>query len=252
VSPGRFVQLRPSAFEDAVEQHTLSLAEQGLLSRLLLLVDYRTARYDCTLDELAQRVGIHRHNLRPKLARLAECGLIERKFPQGHRGSVTVTSYLDLVHLSAPQVAKHALHKERFPAERTNGDSDPQVATRAGTSSESRGANRTRLSVSVEAAAEGEVAAVVDINKARTRVASQPKDATPSRAPDESFTARGSTPAPMGANSRPETTRAGRGSAGGGSEATPVHPRSRSERADAYLGGSSRRWLRDPRAMGAS
>jgi len=256
VSDSRYVQVRPDVFQKLVERHGFTIAERWVLLMLLMHADYTTGIYKGTQADLGKLIGLDRRNLRSKLARLEEADIVDTYWPLGHEGAVRVKQYLDLVRLSAAQGTNHPLRKGRLGdlrevilrtslgTNRPNTGDESSLATPRKSTSESR---RVR---SVEATTHGEVAAVVDISKARNRDASQPQDATPSRAPAESLTACETTPAPVGAWLRPAVARVGRGLDGGGSEATPVHPRSRRDAVasrSTNVGGS-----RDPRAVGGA
>lgn len=94
---GGYVRLRRDPIRDLAAKHDLSLAEQGLLFRLLLYVDSRSPELHTTQAELAVLVGIHRTRLPRVLDRLVEAGAVEYRFPKGHQGVVRVVAYDDLV-----------------------------------------------------------------------------------------------------------------------------------------------------------
>lgn len=232
----RFVQIMPSAFESIADKHDLSLTEQCIVLRLVLIVDHETATYRCTRSDLSERLGINRANLRRILGRLTEAGLVEESFPKGHQGWVRLPCYGDIVNVSYG--AKRAVRMARSETMRPGDDDEPYGAKRAIQRRGTRQANRASpMSTSTEPRDAVEVAAVVDINDARGRASTTrgPRDWTP-------------TPFPLGASLPCSTAHVCGCSAGGGSEATPVHPRSLND--DVNPSATNVRGLRDPRAMG--
>ncbi len=101
-----FVGVVPSALEDVSVRHGLTFAEKAVLVALVLLADYRTAEYPSTIRSLAERLGLHEANLRPKLKRLSEFGLIKYDFKRGYGGRITVLCYCDVVHLGRGRNAR--------------------------------------------------------------------------------------------------------------------------------------------------
>lgn len=253
----RYVQVRPDVFRELADRHELTLTERWVLVMLTMHADYEDGIWKGTQGELSKLVGVSRRNLPARLDVLEDKDLIETYWPQGHSGGVWVLRYLDLVRLSSgPKAMQHPLRKGRLgPLWQQLGRTPKAMQRRKRRDATSLMDQQTPRSQSrrvrsVEAA-KGEVAAVVDINSARNPATSHSAtNATPGRVADVSDRANG-TGSALGAWLPFSEARAGRGSAGGGSDATPVHPRSR--RADAYSPSlQPEAPLRDPRAMGAS
>lgn len=265
----RFVCIKPVELRALVDCHQLSPPELAVLLWLTLEADHKTGLWRGTQAQLAEAVRLHRTNVRRHLARLEALGLIRCNFPKGHEGSVRVLPYLDVVHLPDSQVANHYLRDDMTPDRndtkfrRANGGHKSQITT-------SEVVNRYLWTD--ETAGQGVVASGLverhalgpsfalggkddeDSNRARAlgenvidfprtrRVTSSPEGSTPSRA------ATASSRAALAGEPHPLDASLPRVSAGGGSEATPVHPRSLNDIPSSLAADVSH--LRDPRAMG--
>lgn len=264
----RFVCIKPVELRALVDCHQLSPPEFAVLIWLTLEADHKTGLWRGTQAQLAEAVRLHRTNVRRHLARLETLGLIRCNFPKGHEGSVRVLPYLDVVHLPDSQVANHYLRDDMTPDRndtkfrRANGGHKQRNATSevvnhylwtdesagqrvgasglvasalgesfAGGGREDEEANRARVL--------GEN--VIDFPRTRS-VASSPEGSTPSRV------AAAGPRAALAGEPHPLDASLPRVSAGGGSEATPVHPRSLNDIPSSLAADVSH--LRDPRAMG--
>lgn len=269
----QWVGIRPKAIEDTAQDHELTIGEQYVLLRVLLLA-WPEGTYSCTQGALAGRLGYHRSSLCRILDRLRDAKVLEYRFSKGHGGYVRFVDYGDLVHVPPPRAARDASASrgepprgsdESAPAESStpaeaarkallacritqtygNGDSadDPwsHVASRDIECRTTRQASRERLSISAVATATGEAAAVIDIDAMREQRHGQTK----------SDPAGGSGGAavrpPQDVSTSFVSANAARDSDGGGNDPAPVHPRSRKQTLTNPLRTTEP--LRDPRAM---
>lgn len=115
----RYVGVRPVEFGALAERHRLTPAEQALLFRLLLAADFRTAEARGTLTYFAELLCVSPRHLGKHFDRLAECGLIDHRFPRGHEGVVAVLCYELVVHLPGPQPTKGPLRNGHLETLRT-------------------------------------------------------------------------------------------------------------------------------------
>lgn len=273
----RFVGIKTAELLDLVREQQLHSTAAWLLTCLLYESDHTTGTWTGTQRQLGEVASIHRTRVKAWLDVLEERALVTAYLPQGHIGWVRVWCYLELVYVTDAQAAKHNLRgrpgrvsdasvprsksrKVRLMKPRQKSGSATSEGAKCDLWADERAGHEVAASGLVESTLDepfalgGEddeeadrarvlVQKVVDIKSRMRNNTSPPSlEATPGRA-----AAVGAHAGLASSSSAvPSVTR---GSAGGGSEATPVHPRSLNDTPSSRsttVGGS-----RDPRAMGS-
>lgn len=271
---GRFVGVKPERLLLLMRKHQLDPTERWVFLCLILEADHTTGLWHGTQADLADVAGLDRRNIRARLQRLDDAGLIECYFPRGHKGRVKVRTYVDVVHLGPSQGTNHPLRDDMTPDRNgTNvrdghkGRTIPIHGTNRPLWDRESPGHGVDASCLVERPALAEPFAVggrsdEDADRAREAVAqvidfpvkrrsSSPKGSTrgvrgvapplPDASPSASRAALAGEPHPLDA-SLPRV------SAGGRNDPAPVHPRSRNDIPSSLAADVSH--LRDPRAVG--
>lgn len=246
----RYVGIRPDVLDDIAEEHSLRLDARAVLTHLLMLVDHRTGEANYTLGALADRMGAHPVTLRKVLNQLSGKGLVTFRFPKGHMGTISVPPYPQLVHLSRSQREGFALRNAttvRYDDGAATVVPGPTTRRDRVTSAKGSRCDQDPLS-GVFSPALGEAPAARDPVSPLLRKpdAPHPQDEVleGEEIPIESSPSLGSTP---GRGRAQVTTHNEQqspgfhtasssmscGTNGGGSDPTPVHPRSRNDTAKA-------------------